>query len=267
MQKERQRMAREQAALGEAMANEAKQRTTWRLDHNVVKPDPEHVAVSRGIVKRVAAVLASEEVNVPIQCRKSEHGGISAWTDFSQIDITYRMHEDKRLLAATLRALLYHEGGHIRWSIPFPDLVRAVKAERGSLPLPDGVHMEKLLHRAWNVLEDQRMETAVVSDSPRKAAYLTPLIMTEHTPTMNAMAANYPLLVDTAIYNQGGQIANAKFCGSNLAAGAGNESRATGTRREATGAASRKPAAGSQQANFSDVRPGDSFYAAVRQAK
>ena len=39
------------------------------------------------------------------------------------------------------------------------------------------------------------METAVVSDCPRKAAYLTPLIMTEHASTLDKMAANWPLLV------------------------------------------------------------------------
>jgi hypothetical protein len=52
-----------------------------------------------------------------------------------------------------------------------------------------------VVFKAWNCLEDQRMETAVVSDSPRKAAYLTPLIMTEHLRTPSTMAANYPLLV------------------------------------------------------------------------
>ena len=39
------------------------------------------------------------------------------------------------------------------------------------------------------------METAVVSDSPRKAAYLTPMVMVEMIETPSKAAANWPLLV------------------------------------------------------------------------
>lgn len=39
------------------------------------------------------------------------------------------------------------------------------------------------------------METAVVSDSPRKAAYFTPMIMTELVQTPERAAANFPLLI------------------------------------------------------------------------
>ena len=98
---------------------------------------------------------------------------MKAWTDFDQIYIGYRMHDDIRLLAATMRGLAYHEGGHCRFTLPFTQL-----AEAAGHASPT---MRVRIHHAWNMLEDQRMETAVVSDSPRKAAYLTPVIMTELT--------------------------------------------------------------------------------------
>jgi hypothetical protein len=191
MQRERQRLAKEQAALGEALANEA---SAWREQQRPIEKAPRvQVGINRSVVRRVAAVLATEGVMVPIRCEAAQGAQqMSAWTDFERIAIRYVAHEDVRLLAATLRGLLYHEGGHIRWTVPFVDLAAMA-----------GVHVEprnpdqrtKALHTAWNCLEDQRMETAVVSDSPRKAAYFTPLLMTEHCSTLDKMAANWPLLV------------------------------------------------------------------------
>ena len=197
MQRERQRMAREQAALGEAMVKESQ----MRAQHAEVAPlalDPEHNAISRGIVRRIAGVLASEQVNVPIFVKKgAENQAVDAWTDFKQISVTYRPMEDKRVLAATLRGLFYHEAGHIRFTLP-PRTLWAMVKDKGVKPETfHGTAEFKLddVFKAWNCLEDQRMETAVVSDSPRKAAYLTPLIMTEHLRSVGSMAANYPLLI------------------------------------------------------------------------
>jgi hypothetical protein len=185
MQRERQRLAREQAALGEQLADEAKRALAKR---GTIKRQvqPEQIAVSRGIVRRFAAVLQSEGVNAVIKAKPSDK--MSAWTDFEQIVLNYRMHDDVRLLAATMRGLAYHEGGHCRFTIPFAQLVEAA--------LGNYVPREHdRYHKAWNILEDQRMETAVVSDSPRKAAYITPVIMTEMTDTVSAAAANWPVLI------------------------------------------------------------------------
>ena len=196
MQRERQRMAREQAALAEAMVKESQVRAQHSHMAVPTPMDVEHNAISRGIVRRIAMVLASEGVNVPIFVRKGrESQSVDAWTDFKQISVTYRPIDDKRVLAATLRGCYYHEGGHIRWTMPPRVLWTRVK-DLGIRPasLTGELTIERVFH-AWNCLEDQRMETAVVSDSPRKAAYLTPLIMTEHLRTPSTMAANYPLLV------------------------------------------------------------------------
>jgi len=191
LQKERQRLAREQALAAEQMANEA----INRENHATIdefSPSPvtaERLGVSRGIVRRVGAVLASEGVTLPINVRPSERRhDLRAWTDFRTIDVTYENFEDKRLLAATLRGALYHEGGHVRWTIPYGELTKGTR-------VPEFQNASNTFFRAWNCLEDQRMETAVVSDSPRKAAYFTPMIMTVHTRTLDMAAANYPLLI------------------------------------------------------------------------
>jgi hypothetical protein len=185
MQEQRQILAAEQAAIAEQMVREA--RAVHDAQRPVNMPPKEQVAINRSIVRRVSAVLASEHVVVPIRCEQaSAQQNMSAWTDFTKIYVRYQSQADKRVLAANIRGLLYHEGGHCRWTVPFLELASLA-----------GVNGEdhRHLHRAWNVLEDQRMETAVVSDSPRKAAYLTPMVMTTHMASIDIMVANYPLLV------------------------------------------------------------------------
>ncbi len=194
LQRERQRLAREQATLGEQLANEAKRQMVLRdASARHAHVTPEHVAISRGIVRRVAGVLASEHVSVPIEVRPTPKSGgtLSAYTDFSRIHCTYRVQDDPRMTAAVLRGILYHEGGHIRWTVPWGELSNMVKR---SHPAVFNGHDAGYFHRAWNILEDQRMETAVVSDSPRKAAYFTPMILAEFTSSLDAAAANYPVL-------------------------------------------------------------------------
>lgn len=185
MQRERQRLAREQAALGEQLAAEAKRQMAQKIT-NKKRVQPEQIAVNKGIARRIAAVLQSEGVNAILRTQPAAE--MSAWTDFDQIVVHYRQHEDVRLLAATMRGLCYHEGGHCRFTIPFRQLVELAL---GSYISRD----HDQYHKAWNCLEDQRMETAVVSDSPRKAAYLTPVILTEMADTVNGAAANWPLFI------------------------------------------------------------------------
>jgi hypothetical protein len=189
MQRERQRLAKEQAELSEKMVKEA---VAFREQQRPIEKAPKiQVGINRSVVRRVAAVLASEGVTVPIKAVAAEGAEqMSAWTDFERIAIRFVPHEDVRLLAAALRGLLYHEGGHCRWTVPFRDL-----ADLAGVSIMGTDARSKALHTAWNCLEDQRMETAVVSDSPRKAAYFTPLLMTEHCSTLDKMAANWPLLV------------------------------------------------------------------------
>ena len=199
LQRQRARLNREQAALGEKLVNEARHATSMGKALAQAN-DPVHNAISRGIVRRVAGVLASEKVTPAIEVRPVNiEGGevMQAYTDFSSIVVNYTPHTDKRLLAATMRGLMYHEGGHIRWTTPFQTLVQQIVdvALGGSIYAAPGEHSSTAYQWAWNALEDQRMETAVVSDSPRKAAYFTPMIMTELVESPDKAAANFPLLI------------------------------------------------------------------------
>ena len=183
IQKEKNRLAKEQALIGERMVREAqtkleRRRTTHR------QVTTAEIAVVRGIVKRFAGALASEGVTVRISTKPAAK--VSAWTDFDSITINYVLDDDVRLMAATLRGLGYHEGGHCRWTIPFLDLAAMLHLNGQGL---------KEYHHAWNLLEDQRMETAVVSDSPRKAVYFTVMVMDEMCDTPEKLLANWPLLI------------------------------------------------------------------------
>jgi hypothetical protein len=195
MRDERQRLAQEQALQAERMVNEANALREAKFRRDEPKVPKQQTLVNRSVVRRTAAVLASEEVVVPIRVRQGdEYTQTKAWTDFKCIDITFEPEDDIRLLSAQLRGLLYHEGGHCRFTDPFLDLVEAVREVLGDVPTPDGINSDRL-HRAWNCLEDQRMETAVVSDAPRKAAFFTPMVMAMHLKSLDHMAANWPLLV------------------------------------------------------------------------
>ena len=136
LQRQRQRLNREQAAMGEKLVNEARQAAS--IGSMLARQnDPVHNAVTRGIVRRVAAVLASEKVRPAIHVSpivKDDGDVFAAYTDFNSIVVRYTPHADKRLLSATLRGALYHEGGHIRWTTPFTDL-RQVMIDQSDDPI------------------------------------------------------------------------------------------------------------------------------------
>ena len=197
MQRERQRLAREQAALAEKLAEDAAAARRMQRKLAVTKPvqDADR-AIQRSVVRRVAGVLASEGVNASIEVEPlANERHIDAWTDFHRIHVGYHIHDDVKMTAAVLRGLFYHEGGHCRWTVPFMDLIELV---RQAGIVPDDITLSfdnRSLHHAWNALEDQRMETAVVSDSPRKAGYFTPMVLSELAADINAAQANWPLMV------------------------------------------------------------------------
>ena len=147
-------------------------------------------AIQRSVVARVAAALASEHV-VPVMDVAPDMN-MTAWTDFETIHVRYRPFSDVPLFCATLRGLMYHEGGHIRWTTTF-EMLQTLALGSTATGLT-GVDIQRL-HRSWNSLEDQRMETAVTSDSPRKAAFFTPLIMMELAETPEMACANWPLFI------------------------------------------------------------------------
>ena len=205
LQRERQKLAREQAELAEKLAEDAaRSRRASRAKARTAPATTAEQAMQRSIVRRVAGALASEGVLVPIEAHVIPDGqGVTAWTNFERIYAGYHLHEDMRITAAVLRGELYHEGGHCRFTDPFVDLELAARAECGFDGSVDDFRITLggrdmtagEMHRAWNAMEDQRMETAVVSDSPRKAGYLTPMMLSELAYSPEVASANWPLMV------------------------------------------------------------------------
>ena len=197
LQRERRRMAREQASESEDLVAEYRRQLEQRAQRLQGVEDPVRKAqraIDRGLIKRVAGVLASEDLSFSMHCHPSPDRRSSAWTDFKSINISYGLFTDHkgvpnyRMIAANFRGLAYHEGGHIRFTIPFKNLVTLATGL-------DDTNRYDELHKPWNILEDQRMETAVVSDSPAKAKYFLPMVMEHNCPTNQMLAMNYPYIV------------------------------------------------------------------------
>ena len=112
----------------------------------------------------------------------------SAYTDFSAIYIQWpeTMLPKSDINAyevldaiAQIRGVYFHEEGHIRYTLPYPQIVEAVTADYWAKhnKAPDFEFQDFQLTRTWNALEDQRMECAVVADVPRMATYFTPMAL------------------------------------------------------------------------------------------
>lgn len=104
---------------------------------------------------------------------------LTAYTDFRRIVVQVPLegfparfgNKDelaRRLIA--IRGVMQHEIGHLRFSVPFPELLKKGKFNEKK-------YTENDMHLAWNLLEDQRMESLVVAAVPRIARYFTYLVM------------------------------------------------------------------------------------------
>lgn len=157
--------------------------------------------VAKGLVPRLRAAMHSWGLDLNLSIIPSRVP--SAWTDFESITVC---HDDRltravsevegeetepisetelRHIAAETRGMFYHEVGHNLFSVRLEDLLTAAWAE-GFTPaeddarvvlmdetLPGQWSINRSLRFAWNALEDQRMEAALVEESPQIAAYLT----------------------------------------------------------------------------------------------
>lgn len=157
--------------------------------------------VGSGMTPRLRAVMNSWGLTLPLNITPARN--VSAHTDFRQITVNYDQRlvpnatgwgatevdsndviseEELRQIAAELRGAFYHEVGHNLFTLPFRDLIIAALAEGWTndqvIINADGVpSWNRAFQTAWNVLEDQRMEMAVVMESPQIAAYLTVLVL------------------------------------------------------------------------------------------
>lgn len=194
-------------------ANDAKKAEKVRRENMVIG----------GLLPRLKAVMTTWGINVPVVAEPSRQ--ISAWTNFSSITINYSdvligtrdaqgyfRHrdldvetdplslEELRQVVSETRGLFYHEVGHLRFTTPFMDLAQVAhnagfRSDMLNYREPSGALMSGgRVQWAWNCLEDQRMENAVVEESPVIAAYLTSLTLRNMADTNENAGRNYPIL-------------------------------------------------------------------------
>lgn len=102
---------------------------------------------------------------------------VMAYTDFSKIVVKWPTHSLPNRLdrdavldtVAQLKGVLQHEMGHVRFTTPWINVL--AEAVQSDLTVPCG-----LLHKCWNMLEDQRMECLVVESVPRIASYFGTMV-------------------------------------------------------------------------------------------
>lgn len=186
----RRELVKQQARAGKRLADQAASLRQRRMKehHDALYAVQNKSAVNEAQRQRLmevigastAAVLASEGVRVSMSLDGNSNG--ACYTDFRLIEVKHRVNlDDPEESAATVRGLIYHEGGHVRFTINPRDLL--------------GMDFGRL-QKIWNLLEDQRMESAVVYDSPRKASYFVPMVLSRvlsgaYSLTDNALAFGY----------------------------------------------------------------------------
>lgn len=149
-------------------------------------------AVIVGVSRVTSAVLDSIGVKSPIVLEQSNSKRIaSARTNFKKISISvntsYYDENDRASVAKLIhltKGLVYHEGGHIKYTTPFQKLMDMVGRPS------DGIEVYSKM-KAWNILEDQRMESAMCALSPMLAKYFTTIVM-EIVIDKSAMSTNWP---------------------------------------------------------------------------
>jgi hypothetical protein len=182
--------------------------------------------VGKGLVQRLDAVGKSMGVNVHTVIRPGRE--VSASTIIGKsIEVVH----DRRLLGkyddetdsvliseATLqeiaietRGFYYHEVGHNLFTIPLQDLV-LLAVDEGFIPderlvsvneayKPGGRYGESdpfilgaLFRQSWNILEDQRMEAALIRYSPVLKNYLAVMVIRNIANRSTSVSSNWVLL-------------------------------------------------------------------------
>lgn len=185
-QREKRLMSRRMAAAEAAALDEARSSLHTAAQRQMTAVSrTNRDAIFNGIHGMVSAVAKSWGIGNAIFLTQSHRSQISASTDFVNIHISYperavssnvastkeiAKFDDKalRTLVSDIKGLAYHEVGHIRFTVPLPEL-----CEMAGVPVD---WITPAFKTTWNVLEDQRMESAVVAESPVVAAYFTTMV-------------------------------------------------------------------------------------------
>lgn len=146
-----------------------------------------HNAIVTGVLPRIQGAVDSwcrKRVRIAVEMDADQ---FSAATDFVNIMLHIPDFQVSTDFLGDLRGLAYHEAGHIRKTVPYPALVEEVadarqtdpKALQASVKDSNGAPLRvEDLHRAWNMLEDQRMETSMVQDSKNLGRYYNVIVLT-----------------------------------------------------------------------------------------
>ena len=173
-----------------------------------------------GVTMRMAAeftapVVASLAVDAPIHVSLLRREKAHAFTDFESIHVSLPESDfdrandpdDLARLLSIAKGLIYHEAGHIVFTLPFEEMVEGAiqqgavrpaefRGRKGHAMLADDEQIE-LYRWVHNVLEDQRMECALVRLSPVLENHLrvTALYMlVEPAAKQGRTSAYWPLL-------------------------------------------------------------------------
>ena len=175
-------------------AREALRRASWLAsDDTRRKAITRSSAIVRWVTGQSQAVFASLDIKPRMNVNAEPWHNrpvAQASTDFTTINVkintlAYKEDstEDMSRLIALSKGLIYHEGGHILYTIPLMDLLARSNAQ-GYSPKLDSEITEPRLNPTlveyrwvWNLLEDQRMECAMVRMSPIIERYLQVIVL------------------------------------------------------------------------------------------
>ncbi len=105
-------------------------------------------------------------------------GADTAYTSMSNIVVKLpppALRTPLRHFVVEVRGMLHHQTGHVRFSVPLSELWQ--RGVHGLAGTADERLSLKALQLAWDCVEDQRMEAAVVRATPRIANYFVPMVL------------------------------------------------------------------------------------------
>lgn len=190
--KRREYSAREQMRFIEQQNSEDTRKVSWgRAIINATADGQRAVMASQGITAGVIAGTNWWTKN------------LSAFTDFENIYVRYPSEslpdpdnaDASRRFAVEMRGIFQHEIGHLRFTLPYPEFLQALDE-----PMRETLSKYSKSQYAWNILEDQRMETLVVESVPRIASYFETMVA-EHIIMPGGSPYSSPLASDKQLSN------------------------------------------------------------------
>ena len=159
-----------------------------------------------GTAELANKVLHAFGVTVPVKVGTLWEGSdqpLTAWTNFKEININVRPTVDLNDLESVaefvwmIKGAVYHEGGHCLFTRPLPRLIDELQQLKAANPggeaerllntmitsgymnsaYSDAVNRREMFFKCWNILEDQRMEMAMVTTSPVLATYFSTVVL------------------------------------------------------------------------------------------